>query len=83
MIAFGTLKGKCKKILKKFYRAEFQKIYKKAILEFPCFFSDDSFQHYYIGTLKRRGHRTFSYAKAFVSLAIPMRVLMHLKIWIL
>ena len=45
------------------------------------FFSDDSFQcYYYIGTLKRRGHRTFFHAKSFVSLAIPTRVLARLKI---
>ena len=48
------------------------------------FFSVDSFpSNYYIGTLKRRGHHTIFHAKAFVSLAIPTHVLVHLKIRIL
>ena len=53
-------------------------------IEFTSFFSDDSFpSYYYIGTLKRRSHQTIFHAKAFVSLAIPMHVLAHLKIRIL
>ena len=92
VIAFGTWKGKCTKILKKILRSGISEYLDKGIfthrkctsVEFTSFFSDDSFQsYYYIETLKRRGHRTIFHAKAFVSLAIPTHVLAHLKIRIL
>ena len=92
VIAFGTWKGKCTKILKKIIRSGISEYLDKGIfthrkcpsVEFTSFFSVDSFQsYYYIGTLKRRGHQTIFHTKAFVSLAIPTHVLAHLKIRIL
>ena len=89
---FWHLKRKMHKDFKQILRSGISENLDKGIfthrkcpsVEFTSFFSDDSFQsYYYIGTLKRRGHRTIFHAKAFLSLEIPTHVLVHLKIWIL
>ena len=71
---FWHLKRKMHKDFKKIIRGRISENLEKgnfhtsqmSFRRISYFFSDDSFQsYYYIGTLKRGGHRTFFHAKAF------------------